>query len=76
MIERIKPVIRGWGAFYRKAEVRRLFHRLDGWMVRRLYASVAKRWRNTRGRRSSTSRFIRELGVVRLTPLMPGLVQR
>jgi len=43
MIERIKPVIRGWGAFYRKAEVRRLFHRLDGWMVRRLYASVAKR---------------------------------
>jgi hypothetical protein len=51
MIERINPVIRGWGTCYRKADVRRLFQRLDGWIVRRLDASVAKRWRNTMGRR-------------------------
>jgi len=49
--ERLHPVMRGWGTFYRKAAVRRRFHRLDGWLVRRLYARVAKRWRNTRGRR-------------------------
>ena len=76
MIERINPVIRGWGTFYRKADVRRLFHRLDGWIVRRLYASVAKRWRNTMGRRYSTSRLIREFGLVRLIHLIPGLVPR
>jgi hypothetical protein len=57
-----QSVIWGWGTFYRKADVRRLFHRLDGWIMRRLYASVAKRWRNTRWRRYCTSRFIREFG--------------
>lgn len=64
MIERINPVIRGWGTFYRKAD------------VRRLYARVAKRWRNTMGRRYATSRLIREFGLVRLIHLIPGLVQR
>ena len=76
MIDQINPVIRGWGTFYRKADVRRLFHRLDGWIVRRLYASLAKRWRNTLWRRYPTSRLIAELGLVRLTHLIPGLVQR
>jgi RNA-directed DNA polymerase len=74
--ERINPVIRGWGSFYRKADVRRLFHRRDGWIVRRLYARVAKRWRNTLGRRYATSRLSREFGLVRLIHLSPGLVQR
>jgi hypothetical protein len=30
MIEVINPIIRGWGNYYRKANVRTLFHRLDG----------------------------------------------
>jgi RNA-directed DNA polymerase len=30
MIEVINPIIRGWGNYYRKANVRKLFHRLDG----------------------------------------------
>jgi RNA-directed DNA polymerase len=47
VIERINPVIRGWGTFYRKVDVRRLFHRLDGWIERRIYAFLAKRWPNT-----------------------------
>src|ERR1700712_496101 len=29
MIEVLNPVIRGWGNYYRKANVRTLFHRLD-----------------------------------------------
>ena len=33
MIEAINPIIRGWGNYYRKANVRKLFHRLDGWSV-------------------------------------------
>src|SRR5262249_11391008 len=34
VIEAINPVIRGWGNYYRKAHVRKLFHRMDGWIER------------------------------------------
>ena len=47
VIEAINPVIRGWGNYYRKAHVRKLFHRMDGWIERRLRSFVAKKWRNT-----------------------------
>jgi RNA-directed DNA polymerase len=74
VIARINPVIRGWGHFYRKADVRRLFHRLDGWIERRIYSFLAKRWRNPLWRRYPTRRLIGEFGLVRLTHLIPGLV--
>ena len=35
LIEELNPVLRGWGHHYKRAHVRRLFHRLDGWIVRR-----------------------------------------
>jgi RNA-directed DNA polymerase len=76
MIERMNPVIRGWGTFYRKAHVRRLFHQLDRWIEHRLYSFLAKRWRNRLWRRYPTARLIEEFGLVRLTHLIPGLVQR
>jgi RNA-directed DNA polymerase len=76
VIERINPVIRGWGHFYRKADVRRLFHRLDGWIEHRLYSFLAKRWRNPMWRTYPTRRLIGEFGLVRLTHLIPGLVSR
>jgi RNA-directed DNA polymerase len=76
VIERINPVIRGWGHFYRKADVRRLFHRLDGWVERRIYSFLAKRWRNPMWRTYPTRRLIEEVGLVRLTHLIPGLVPR
>lgn len=74
LIDQVNPVIRGWGNYYRKGHVRRLFHRLDGWIVRRLYSFLAKRWRNTMWRRYPTRRLIKEYGLVRLTRLIPGLV--
>jgi RNA-directed DNA polymerase len=76
VIERINPVIRGWGHFYRKADVRRLFHRLDRWIEHRIYSFLAKRWRNPMWRRYPTRRVIAEFGLVRLTHLIPGLVPR
>jgi RNA-directed DNA polymerase len=76
VIERINPVIRGWGHFYRKADVRRLFHRLDGWIEHRLDSFLAKRWRNPMWRTYPTRRLIGEFGLVRLTHLIPGLVPR
>jgi hypothetical protein len=51
LIERINPVIRGWGTYYRKAHVRGLFNRLDRWSERRIYSFLAKRWRNTMWRK-------------------------
>jgi RNA-directed DNA polymerase len=74
LIERINPVIRGWGHVYRKADVRRLFHRLDRWIEHRIYSFLAKRWRNPMWRRYPTRRLIAEFGLVRLTHLIPGLV--
>ena len=76
LLDQVNPVIRGWGNYYRKGNVRRLFHRLDGWIVRRLYSFLAKRWRNTMWRRYPTRRLIEEYGLVRLTHLIPGLVTR
>jgi hypothetical protein len=76
MIEQINPVIRGWGTFYRKAHVRRLFNRLDRWIERRLYAFIAKKWRNAKWKSHPRSRLIEEFGLVRLTHLIPGLVNR
>jgi group II intron reverse transcriptase/maturase len=76
VIERINPVIRGWGHFYRKADVRRLFHRLDRWIEHRIYSFLAKRWRNPMWRQYPTRRLIAEFGLVRLTHLIPGLVLR
>ena len=55
MIEVINPIIRGWGNYYRKANVRKLFHRLDGWIERRLWSFISKRWRNTAWRRYPSS---------------------
>jgi hypothetical protein len=76
VIKQINPVIRGWGTFYRKAHVRLLFNRLDRWIERRLYAFLAKRWRNAKWKSHPTSRLIEEVGLVRLTHLIPGLVNR
>lgn len=76
VIQQVNPVIRGWGTYYRKAHVRRLFPQLDGWIERRLYSFLANRWRNHMWRRYPTGRLIKELGLVRLIHLIPGLVQR
>jgi RNA-directed DNA polymerase len=76
LIEQLNPVIRGWGIFYRKAHVKRLFNRLDRWIERRIYSFLAKCWRNTMWRKYPTKRLIEGYGLVRLTHLIPGLVQR
>jgi RNA-directed DNA polymerase len=76
MIAVINPIIRGWGNYYRKANVRTLFHRLDGWIERRLWSFIAKRWRNAAWRRYPTSRLVNDFGLVRLIHLVPGIDSR
>jgi group II intron reverse transcriptase/maturase len=34
LIEELNPTLRGWAEYYKRAHVRTLFHKLDGWIVR------------------------------------------
>jgi hypothetical protein len=73
LIRRINPVIRGWGLYYCKAHVRRLFHRLDRWLVRRIWSHRFKRWRNMGWESLPERRLYGEYGLVQLIALIPSL---
>jgi hypothetical protein len=73
LIAEINPVIRGWGQYFCKAHVRRLFHRLDRWIVRRLWSHRFKRWRNGGWKRLPERRLYGEYGLVKLIALIPSL---
>jgi RNA-directed DNA polymerase len=73
LIEQINPVIRGWGLHFCKAHVRGLFHRLDRWIVRRLWSHRFKRWRNAGWKRLPERRLYGEFGLVKLIALIPSL---
>jgi group II intron reverse transcriptase/maturase len=73
LITQINPVIRGWGLYFCKAHVRRLFHRLDRWIVRRLWSHRFKRWRNAGWKRLPERRLYGEFGLVKLIALIPSL---
>ena len=45
LIRELNPLIRGWGEYYKRAHVRRLFNQLDRWVVRRLWSHRYRRWR-------------------------------
>ena len=76
MIEAINPIIRGWGNYFKKANVRVLFRQLDGWIERRLWSFLAKRWRNSKWRTYPSSRLINDYDLVRLIHLVPSLQDR
>ena len=73
LIEAVNPVIRGWGLYYCKAHVRKLFHRLDGWIVRRLWSQRYKRWRCSGWKTLPTPKLYGEMGLVNLISLIPSL---
>jgi group II intron reverse transcriptase/maturase len=73
LIAEINPVIRGWGLYFCKAHVRRLFHRLDRWIVRRLWSHRFKRWRNGGWKRLPERRLYGEYGLAKLIALIPSL---
>ena len=73
LIEQINPVIRGWGNYYAKANVRRLFNQLDRWVVRRIWSHRYKRWRCCGWKKLPESMLYRELGLVNLVSLIPSL---
>jgi RNA-directed DNA polymerase len=74
LIDGLNPVIRGWGNYYCKAHVRKLFHRLDRWIVRRIWSHKSKRWRNKAWKKLPLSRLYGQMGLVNLIALIPSLV--
>lgn len=73
LLDELNPVIRGWGNYYRRAHVRRLFHRLDGWIVRRIWSWRYKRWRCRGYQKLPRSKLYGELGLVNLLQLIPSM---
>lgn len=75
LIHELNPVIRGWGEYYKKAQVRRLFHQLDRWIVRRIWSHRHKRWRNAGWKTLPTRVLQQDYELVSLIRLIPSLQQ-
>lgn len=73
LIDWLNPVIRGWGNYYRKAHVRRLFNRLQRWIVRRIWSHRCKRWRNQGWKRYPEPMLYQTFKLVNLLSLIPDL---
>jgi len=76
LIEELNPLLRGWGEYYKRAHVRRLFNRLDRWIVRRIWSHRFKRWRNGGWNLLPTAMLYRKYGLVNLVGLIPSLAFR
>jgi len=76
LINQINPVIRGWGLYYCKAHVRRLFLQLSRWVVRRIWSHRYKRWRCAGYKTLPEKMLYREMGLVNLVRLIPSIGSR
>ena len=73
LIEQINPIIRGWGNYYCRANVRTLFNRLDRWIQRRIWSHKYRRWRNHGWKKLPSSVLYSQKGLVNLVELIPSL---
>src|SRR6516164_8727445 len=76
LIEELNPLLRGWGEYYKRARIRKLFQRLDGWVRRRIWSHRYKCWRNAGWKRLPTAQLYGEYELVRLIDLIPSLASR
>jgi RNA-directed DNA polymerase len=76
LIQQINPIVRGWGQYYKRAHVRTLFHRLDGWIVRRIWSHRFRRWRCRGWLTLPRTTLYGDLGLVNLVGLIPSLASR
>ena len=76
LIAELNPVLRGWGHYYKRAHVRTLFHRLDGWIVRRIWSHRFKRWRCGGWLQLPATQLYGEYGLVNLVQLIPSIAPR
>lgn len=75
VVSRLDRYVRGWGEYFKRAEVAGVLDRLDRWITRRLRAYLAKRWRNGLWRRYPDQWFWFHLGLTRLYHLRRNFVR-
>ena len=73
LIAELNPLLRGWGEYYKRAQVRKLFQRLDGWIRRRIWSHRYRRWRNAGWKKLPATKLYGEYELVRLLYLIPAL---
>lgn len=76
LIEELNPTLRGWAEYYKRAHVRTLFHKLDGWIVRRIWSHRFCRWRTRGWIQLPKVKLYEEFGLVNLISLIPSLGSR
>jgi group II intron reverse transcriptase/maturase len=76
LIAELNPLLRGWGEYYKRAHVRKLFQRLDGWIRRRIWSHRYRRWRNAGWKRLPATKLYGEYELVNLLRLIPSLTFR
>lgn len=73
LIKQVNPVVRGWGHHYKRAHVRKLFHQLDGWLVRRIWSHRFGKWRCCGWTTLPLRKLYGEFGLVNLVALIPSI---
>ena len=76
LIEKLNPLLRGWGEYYKRAHIRKLFQRLDDWVRRRIWSHRYKHWRNAGWKRLPVAQLYGEYELDRLIDLIPSLASR
>ena len=76
LIDELNPVLRGWGHHYKRAHVRKLFNRLNRWVVHRIWSHRFRRWRNCGWKQLPESKLYGECGLVNLVRLIPSLASQ
>ena len=76
LIAGLNPLLRSWREYYQRALVRRLFHRLDHWIRRRIRSYRCKHWRNAGWTQLPMTTLYGEYQLVRLFDLIPSLASR
>jgi len=76
LIEELNPVLRGWGHHYKRAHVRKLFNRLNRWIMHRIWSHRFRRWRNCGWKQLPESMLYGEYGLVNLVRLIPSLASQ
>jgi RNA-directed DNA polymerase len=76
LIEKLNPLLRGWGHHYKRAHVRKLFNRLNRWVVHRIWSHRFRRWRNCGWKQMPESMLYGEYGLVNLVRLIPSLTSQ
>ncbi len=73
LIHQLNPIVRGWGHYYKRAHIRKLFHRLDQWLVRRLWSHRHGKWRCCGWKTLPNRKLYAEYGLVNLVEMIPSI---